>query len=74
MNNLNRVHLNGLRALEAAGRLGSLQRAAEELGVSPGAVSQQIIKAEKQLGAKVFERTPRGLRGDAVTARRCWRG
>jgi DNA-binding transcriptional LysR family regulator len=61
MENLNRVHLNGLRALEAAGRLGSLQRAANELGVSPGAVSQQIIKAEKQLGTTIFERTPRGL-------------
>jgi LysR family transcriptional regulator, glycine cleavage system transcriptional activator len=61
MKNLNRVHLNGLRALEAAGRLGSLQRAAGELGVSSGAVSQQIIKTERQLGALVFERTPHGL-------------
>lgn len=61
MKHLQRVHLNGLRALEAAGRLGSLQRAAEELGVSAGAVSQQIIKSEKQLGRTVFERTPRGL-------------
>ncbi|WP_193557226.1 hypothetical protein [Microvirga pakistanensis] len=30
MHNLNRFHLNGLRALEAAGRLGSLRAAAEE--------------------------------------------
>jgi LysR family glycine cleavage system transcriptional activator len=65
MQNLNRVHLNGLRALEVAGRLGSLQRAAAELGVSAGAVSQQIIKAEKQLGTTVFERTPRGLEATA---------
>jgi LysR family glycine cleavage system transcriptional activator len=61
MKDLNRVHLNGLRALEAVGRLGSLQRAADELGVSPGAVSQQIIKTERQLGAVIFERTPHGL-------------
>jgi DNA-binding transcriptional LysR family regulator len=61
MHHLRRVHLNGLRALEAAGRLGSLQRAADELGVSSGAVSQQIIKAERQLGRPVFERTARGL-------------
>src|SRR3954451_6390470 len=61
MDNLHRVHLNGLRALEAVGRLGSLQRAADALGVSPGAVSQQIIKAERQLGAIVFDRTPQGL-------------
>lgn len=61
MKNLNRIHLNGLRALEAAGRLGSLQAAADELGVSAGAVSQQIIKAERQLGRVIFDRTPKGL-------------
>ena len=61
MRNLNSVHLNGLRALEAVGRLGSLQAAANELGVTIGAVSQQIIKAEAQLGRKLFERTSRGM-------------
>lgn len=61
MNNLNLVHLNGLRALEAVGRLGSLQRAAAELGVSVGAVSQQVIKAEAQLGQPVFHRLPKGM-------------
>jgi len=62
MRNLNRYHLNGLRALEAAGRLGSLRAAADELGVTVGAVSQQILKAEEQFGRPVFERHPRGLR------------
>jgi DNA-binding transcriptional LysR family regulator len=61
MRNLNSVHLNGLRALEAVGRLGSLQAAAEELGVSIGAVSQQVIKAEAQLDRTIFERTPKGM-------------
>ena len=61
MKNLNLVHLNGLRALEAVGRLGSLQAAADELGVSAGAVSQHVIKAEAQLGRLVFERVARGL-------------
>ncbi|MEZ5668033.1 MAG: LysR substrate-binding domain-containing protein [Alphaproteobacteria bacterium] len=61
MKALSRVHLNGLRALEATGRLGSLQAAADELGVSPGAVSQQVGKSESQLGRAVFRRTPRGL-------------
>jgi LysR family glycine cleavage system transcriptional activator len=61
MKDLNAVHLNGLRAAEAAGRLGSLQAAAVELGVTIGAVSQQIIKTEKQLGRVLFERSPRGL-------------
>ncbi|MDO1581404.1 LysR substrate-binding domain-containing protein [Rhizobium oryzicola] len=61
MKNLNLVHLNGLRALESVARLGSLQAAAGELGVSVGAVSQQVIKAEAQLGRPVFQRTSRGL-------------
>lgn len=61
MKDLNRIHLNGLRALEAVGRLGSLQAAGDELGVSVGAVSQQVIKAEAQLGLTVFRRTPKGM-------------
>jgi LysR family glycine cleavage system transcriptional activator len=61
MNNLNQVHLNGLRAVEAVARLGSLVAAAEELGVSIGAVSQQVIKTEQQLGRPLFERTSRGM-------------
>lgn len=69
MQHLNRVHLNGLRALEATGRLGSLQAAANELGVSPGAVSQQVIKAEAQLGRPVFDRTSRGLKPTGFGAR-----
>lgn len=59
---LNRFHLNGLRAVEAAGRLGSLRAAAEELGVTIGAVSQQVLKAEEQFGRPIFERQPRGLK------------
>jgi LysR family glycine cleavage system transcriptional activator len=62
MHSLNRFHLNGLRALEAAGRLGSLRAAAGELGVTIGAVSQQVLKAEEQFGRPVFERHPKGLK------------
>ncbi|MBD9371413.1 LysR family transcriptional regulator [Rhizobium sp. ARZ01] len=61
MKSLNTIHLNGLRAIEAVGRLGSLQAAADELGVTVGAVSQQVIKAEGQLGRTVFDRTTRGM-------------
>ena len=61
MEQLNQVHLNGLRAVEVAGRLGTLALAAAELGVSVGAVSQQILKTEQQLGRTVFTRTPKGL-------------
>lgn len=59
---LNRVHLNGLRAIEVVARQGTLARAAAELGTSPGAVSQLVIKAEKQLGRQIFQRLPSGLR------------
>jgi LysR family transcriptional regulator, glycine cleavage system transcriptional activator len=61
MKNLNAVAINGLRALEAVGRLGSLKAAADELGVSVGAVSQQVIKAEAQIGTPLFRRTTKGL-------------
>jgi LysR family transcriptional regulator, glycine cleavage system transcriptional activator len=61
MLNLNNVHLNGLRAVEVVARRGSLLKAAEELGVSPSAVSQQINRTEKQLGRTLFERTSAGL-------------
>jgi DNA-binding transcriptional LysR family regulator len=62
MHNLNRIPLAGLRAVEAAGRLGSLRAAADELGVTIGAVSQQVQKTERQLGRTLFERLPRGIR------------
>ena len=68
MENLNRYPLVALRAVEAAGRRGSLAKAADELGVTPGAVSQHIRKVEAQFGRKLFERTARGLRPTAVGA------
>lgn len=61
MPSLNQMHLNGLRAVEAVLRGGSLQKAADELGVSPSAVSQHVARAEAQLGRALFERTPSGL-------------
>ena len=60
------VHLNGLRAIEAVLRLGSLRAAAAEMGVTAGAVSQQVIKAEAQLGVRLFERRSSGLSATAV--------
>ena len=61
MRNLNRINLGGLRAIEAVGRLGGLRAAAEEIGVTVGAVSQQVQKTEAQLGRRLFERRPKGL-------------
>ena len=48
--------LNALRAFEAAARGGSYVAAAEELGVSPAAVSQQVHHLEEFLGKQLFMR------------------
>ena len=53
--------LNALRAFESAARHLNFSRAAEELSVTPGAVSQQIQNLEDYVGAALFKRTPRGL-------------
>ena len=61
MPSLSAVHLNGLRAVEAVARRGSLSGAAEELGVSSSAVSQQVARTERQIGKTIFQRTHDGL-------------
>lgn len=51
--------LGALRAFEAAARRLSFQRAADELGVTPTAVSHQIRQLEAALGVVLFVRGPR---------------
>ncbi len=53
--------LNALKAFEAAGRHLNFRLAAEEIGVTQGAVAQQVRGLEDALNAKLFERLPRGL-------------
>lgn len=53
--------LNALRAFEAAARCESFAKAAEELGVTAGAVTQQIRQLEAWLGFPVFRRLPQGV-------------
>jgi LysR family glycine cleavage system transcriptional activator len=53
--------LNALRAIERVARTGSLRAAAQTLGVTQGAVSQQIRRAELRLGKALFYRRPAGL-------------
>ncbi|MBT5495353.1 MAG: transcriptional regulator GcvA [Alphaproteobacteria bacterium] len=48
--------LNALRTFEAAGRHVSFIHAAEELSVTPGAVSRQVKVLEQWLGAPLFRR------------------
>lgn len=51
-----------LRTLEAAGRHLNFTRAADELGLTPAAVSHQIKEIEDQLGVSLFSRTSRTIR------------
>ena len=62
-----------LAAMLAAARHGSLSKAAEELGVTHGAISRRITALEKWLGSPIFERHGRGVRltpiGSKLSAR-----
>lgn len=53
--------LNALRAFEAAARHLHMTHAAEELGVTQGAVSRHVINLEEYLGVALFKRTSTGL-------------
>lgn len=53
--------LNSLRAFEAAARLGSFQEAADELNVTPAAISHQIKGLEAFLDRPLFHRIGRGV-------------
>jgi len=53
--------LNALRAFEAAARHLSFKRAAEELNVTPAAISHQIKGLEADLGIPLFRRLNRAL-------------
>ncbi|MEL6258461.1 MAG: transcriptional regulator GcvA [Pseudomonadota bacterium] len=53
--------LNALRAFECAARRLSFTKAAEELHVTPGAISQQIRQLEDYAGTPLFKRTGRSV-------------
>ncbi|GAA0778073.1 LysR family transcriptional regulator [Roseibium denhamense] len=50
-----------LRAFEASARLGNFTRAAEELLITPAAVSYQVRQLEQHLGYPLFDRVHREL-------------
>lgn len=53
--------LNALRSFEAAARLSSFSKAAEELFVTHAAVSRQVRELESWLATRLFVRTGRGV-------------
>ncbi|NMG55838.1 LysR substrate-binding domain-containing protein [Aromatoleum aromaticum] len=58
--------MHALAAFEAAARLGGFAPAADELCVTPSAVSHRIRQLEAMLGTPLFERTPAGVRPTTV--------
>jgi LysR family glycine cleavage system transcriptional activator/LysR family transcriptional regulator of beta-lactamase len=53
--------LNGLRAFEAAARLGGFTAAAAELNVTQAAISRSVKLLEAQFGCRLFERQANAL-------------
>jgi len=50
------VPLNALRAFEVAARHMSIRHAADELNITPSAVSHRLRQLEKALGCQLFQR------------------
>src|SRR3954447_18776806 len=48
--------MNGIKAFEAAARSGSFAKAADELHVTPAAISRMVHLLEARLGVTLFER------------------
>ncbi|AOJ29399.1 LysR substrate-binding domain-containing protein [Burkholderia seminalis] len=57
-----RIPLTALRVFESSARLGTFKAAADELAVTPAAVSHQIKSLESRLGVLLFERGASGVR------------
>src|SRR5260370_22978176 len=57
----NRVTFKSIQAFEAAARLSSFALAAEELFVTPSAISHQIALLEEQLSVRLFHRVHRAV-------------
>lgn len=55
------INIRATEHFEAVARLGTVTKAAAELGVSPSAVSQQLRLLESQFGVRLFRREKRRL-------------
>lgn len=56
-----RVSIKSIQAFEAAARLGSFALAADELAVTPSAISHQVRLLEDQIGVMLFHRVHRSV-------------
>src|ERR1043166_1930102 len=59
---LSSVPISAIRAFEAAARTGSFSDAADELHLTPSAVSHAIRKLESTMSTTLFERSARSVR------------
>lgn len=63
--------LNALKVFDAVVRLGSMNKAASELGIAPSSVTQHIRNLEDHVGGDLFERTANAIslnaRGEAYS-------
>ncbi|NUS10163.1 MAG: LysR family transcriptional regulator [Streptomyces sp.] len=62
------MELRQLRTFEAVARAGSVTEAATALGMAPSSVSQAVRTLEGDLGVRLFDRDPRGMRTTAAGA------
>lgn len=56
------LHGRMLRYLDEIARAGSIRKAASRLNVAASSINRQLLALEEDVGAPVFERSPRGLR------------
>ncbi|MFT8245776.1 LysR family transcriptional regulator [Roseomonas sp. BN140053] len=56
------MHASVLRYLREVARCGSVRKAATALRVASSAVNRQILKLEDELGVRLFDRLPEGMR------------
>ena len=55
-------HLKTLQCISNVARSGSIRKSAENLAITPSALTRKIQDFEAELGTVIFERTPQGMR------------
>ncbi|MBO0709963.1 MAG: LysR family transcriptional regulator [Acetobacteraceae bacterium] len=56
------LHAALLRYLSEIAQLGSIRRAAASLNVASSAINRQVLRFERELGVRIFDRMPSGMR------------
>jgi len=56
------LHAASLRYLSEISRLGSIRRASVSLNVASSAINRQVLRLERELGVRLFDRLPTGMR------------